>query len=355
MTGQNSSENLLTDMDYPSQFGWEISQSFDSAPDRPRGGRPDGDGRRSNESLLSELASIKRREKKLIEARDLAVHARRRAERENAVKDHILAETSHELRGPLNVISLYLGSLLHDPQTSNDQRELLETSQFHLRIAARIVDDLQNSFKAQGRKLSVELVPLNLHNLIHVAIDGFRQELADAELKLEMDLAATCQEVNGDAGRLLQVLWNLLRNAIKFTPAGGTIRVRTFNEELPELVAGPFVTLEVCDDGVGLDGSDLERIFLPFQQVSPDDRDGPSGLGLGLTLCRHLAELHDGTLAAHSRGVGFGSVFALRVPTLPALGVETPLHLQSESGSTTSVEFPRPIRAHGSAPERKQL
>lgn len=254
-------------------------------------------------------------EQKAMDELNAALRNLRQAEYESESKSHALAEVTHELSSPLNVISMNLGILLRTPGITDEQRELITDSQFHLRVASRLVGDLHDLSRLQHRKLSLDLQPVDLHGLIRKAAEGAARELNGSRLIISIDLAAGRHTVQGDPDRLLQIIWNLLRNALKFTPDGGTILIRTFNELAPELGAELFLAVQVRDSGIGIDNRDLENIFIPFHQARSKAPPATSGLGLGLSLSRHLAELHGGTLTAQSDGNGCGSTFTLEIPT----------------------------------------
>lgn len=147
-------------------------------------------------------------------------------------------------------------------------------------------------------------------------ITSERDEAVRAGLELRLALGATSCHVTGDRRRLLQVLWNLVRNAIKFTPAGGKIEVSSMNRSrLADARVQPDLVIAVRDTGVGIDPASIERVFLAFEQESMGSVRS-QGLGLGLTISRALAELHGGRLVAQSDGKGKGCVFALTLPTV---------------------------------------
>jgi signal transduction histidine kinase len=177
----------------------------------------------------------------------------------------------------------------------------------HVQFAARLIAELFDTVQAGRRAIALTPALLDLHALVRHAVDDSRQAALSARLEVAMDLGAQRHWVNGDRLRLLQILWNLMNNALKFTPAHGSIHIRTFN------TAAPAVIVEVEDTGIGLAARDLKKIFDPFEQAGPGKRRG--GLGLGLSLSRELARLHGGDLTARSEGEGRGSVFVLTLPT----------------------------------------
>jgi CheY-like chemotaxis protein len=154
------------------------------------------------------------------------------------------------------------------------------------------------------------------HRLIDQAIQICRSEVFGGELRLELDLAATHRHVNADAARLQQVFWNLIKNAVKFTPEGGTITIRTRNEA-GSGGPGDRIVIEVADTGIGIEPEVLPTIWDPFQQGETTITRKYGGLGLGLAIGRGIVEAHGGTLAVESGGTGRGSTFRVVLGALP--------------------------------------
>ena len=158
------------------------------------------------------------------------------------------------------------------------------------------------------------MAPVDIHKLLERTLLSFKENLHEKRINMESDLAATATGVKGDAARLQQVFWNLLCNAIKFTPREGSIKVRTYDAP-----AGR-IAIEVRDSGVGISAGKLPLIFTMFEQGGTDVTARFGGLGLGLTICRGIIEAHGGTIAATSAGEGRGATFVVGLPLMAQAG-----------------------------------
>jgi PAS domain S-box-containing protein len=236
------------------------------------------------------------------------------AEQANAAKDQFLAALSHELRTPLTPVLMTVAALESDERLPQDVRESLVLLRRNIELEARLIDDLLDLTRIARNKVDLRLDVVDLHDALRGALAICAGDLQAKKLEFTTTLTASPSLIRGDAARVQQILWNLLRNAIKFTPAGGTIRVETRN-------AADCVEVSVIDSGIGIDAEALSRIFLPFEQASRQITRTFGGLGLGLAISRKLVEIHGGTLTASSRGAGQGATFTLRLPAtadLPA-------------------------------------
>jgi CheY-like chemotaxis protein len=194
-------------------------------------------------------------------------------------------------------------------------REQLGMIERNVALEARLIDDLLDLTRVTRGKLTLRAEPCDAHSLLGHVIEMVREEAAAKRLEVSLDLAARHSMLNGDSARLQQVFWNLLRNAVKFTPEGGHIRVRSY-ERLRENGgdSAQSVCVEVSDDGVGFSPAATERIFEPFEQgVAANDQRFP-GLGLGLAIARAIVDLHGGRIHAESNGIGTGATFAVELP-----------------------------------------
>jgi PAS domain S-box-containing protein len=229
---------------------------------------------------------------------------RRQAEEASRAKDEFLATLSHELRTPLNTIGGYI-MMLRRGQLDEAQREkAIEVMARNAESLTQLVGDLLDSSQVLTGRFRMEFKPCDLSQLVSQALDNIRPGADSKQLRLEARIPPTFP-YNGDPDRLLQILWNLLTNAVKFTPVGGTITV-TLNER------PGIATLTVADTGAGIAESALPRVFRRFWQG--DDTQAQGGLGLGLALARHFVELHGGTIGASSPGPGGGSTFTIELP-----------------------------------------
>jgi PAS domain S-box-containing protein len=299
-------------------------------------------GRRFDSDDLALAVELVRRAALAVEnARlfDEAQQVRREAERANLAKDRFLAALSHELRTPLTPALVGVTALLDDPDLPDELRLVLEATHRNVALEGRLIDDLLDVTRIAQGKLRLERSVVEVHGLIRQAVEICRDETAAAGVRLDCELNASERYVEGDPARVQQVLWNLIKNAGKFTLAGGRIVVRSRNE--PALATGaesnpapPRLIVEVADTGIGIEPEALSRIFDAFEQGDPAITARFGGLGLGLAISRSLAEAHGGRLTAASAGHGLGAVFTLELPTVPALAVPA---AEGPAGGTASV------------------
>jgi CheY-like chemotaxis protein/nitrogen-specific signal transduction histidine kinase len=234
----------------------------------------------------------------------------RRAEEANRLKDHFLATVSHELRTPLSSI-LGWAKLLQegrcDPAFASKGLDVIERN---ARAQQRIIDDMLDVSRIIAGKLRIDTEPVDLTALAHDVIDSMRPIASAKEITLSLDTVSGHCRLAGDSLRLRQVLVNLLSNAIKFTTRGGGVVVSVDQR-------GDRVVLRVSDSGKGIDPSFLPHVFETFRQADTSMSREHGGLGLGLGIVRHLAEMHGGTVAVESRGLGTGSAFSVTLPVRP--------------------------------------
>jgi PAS domain S-box-containing protein len=240
---------------------------------------------------------------------ELARQARDRAEEANRAKDEFLATVSHELRTPLTAILGWTSILRTTPLSVEKQARALETVERSARAQAQIVDDLLDISRIVAGRMRLELKPVDLGGVVDAVLDVVRPAAAARGIQLEPLLEPDVGFVQGDAQRLQQVAWNLLTNAIKFTPQGGRVSVRLRRVEA-------CVELEVRDSGQGISPAFLPHLFERFQQADGSATRRHGGLGLGLSIVRHLMELQGGSVHAHSEGEGQGARFTVRIPSL---------------------------------------
>ncbi|MDX2230680.1 MAG: PAS domain-containing protein [Leptolyngbyaceae cyanobacterium bins.349] len=237
-------------------------------------------------------------------------HAREQAEQANRVKDEFLAVLSHELRTPLNPI-LGWSKLLQTSQFNEEKtRQALATIERNAKLQVQLIDDLLDISRILRGKLSLTLDPVSLFSVISAALETVRLAAETKQIRLEADLEPQVGLVRGDAGRLQQVVWNLLTNAIKFTPQGGQVTVR-----LEAVDTNAQIT--VSDTGRGINPDFLPYIFEYFRQEDSSTTRQFGGLGLGLAISRQLVEAHGGTIAAADSVPGQGATFIVRLPISP--------------------------------------
>jgi len=233
--------------------------------------------------------------------------ARRHAEEANRMKDEFLATLSHELRTPLNAILGWVQVLRTGKLDAAAGARALETIERNSRAQAQLIADLLDVSRIITGKLRLELKPVELARIIDAALDSARPGADAKGIDLVVSLSALESPVLGDNDRLQQVIWNLLSNAIKFTPRGGRVEVR-----LKE--SGLNAVIEVRDSGIGIRPDFLPYVFDRFRQAESTLTRSHGGLGLGLSIVRHLLELHGGTVEVESEGEGKGTTFRVSLP-----------------------------------------
>src|SRR5918993_2980734 len=233
--------------------------------------------------------------------------ARAEAESANRLKDEFLATVSHELRTPLTAIVGWAHMLRHGSLDETTAARGLETIERNAQSQAQLVEDILDVSRVITGKLRLNIGQVDAASVVNDAIDSVQLAADTKGIKLEVRLDPSARHVAGDAGRLQQVVWNLLSNAIKFTPAGGRVEVRMER-------AGSDAQIRVSDTGCGIAPDFLPFIFDRFRQADGSTMRAHGGLGLGLSIVRHLVELHGGTVHASSEGEGRGSTFTIRLP-----------------------------------------
>ncbi len=233
--------------------------------------------------------------------------AREQAERVGRLKDEFLATVSHELRTPLNAILGWSTLLKRLPPGSEDQSRGLETIERNARVQAQIIADLLDMSRIISGKVQLDVQPIELEEVINAAIDAVKLSIEAKKLRLRVTMDARAGRLRGDPSRLQQVFWNLLTNAVKFTPTGGHINVvmERVNSHLEVMVE---------DSGMGIPPEFLSFVFDRFRQADASTTRRHGGLGLGLSIVKHLVELHGGQVRAKSAGEGQGSTFIVALP-----------------------------------------
>lgn len=278
-----------------------------------------------------------------VEARTAALReARDAAERAGRAKDNFLAALSHELRTPLNPVLLLASEAAENPEFPDQVRAHFATIRKNVELEARLIDDLLDLTRITHGKMSVDIRTADLHRIVGDAIATIRAEMDQKQIALKLDLGVRRWQVAADPMRLQQVFWNVLRNAVKFTPTGGVVSVSATIDEATETIA-----LSVTDSGIGLSPDEIDRIYDAFAQgdhATPGGAHRFGGLGLGLTISKSLVELHGGRLIAKSDGVGRGATFIVELPLLPGEAEEPNPDPAQPSGSRASFETAAPRR-----------
>jgi len=254
---------------------------------------------------LAAAMAERRRAEAVIEEQKAVVEAA------NQAKDNFLAMLSHELRTPLTPVIAALEALKAGPVDAEESKEALAMIRRNIDLESRLIDDLLDLTRITRDNLQLQLEPLDAHRAIANVLEMCASELGDKRLRLSLELRAENHQVAADPPKFQQIIWNLLKNAIKFTGENGTITVSSSNDSAQSL------TIRVTDTGIGIEPEIMERIFNRFEQGDRSFQRRFGGLGLGLTISKSIAEAHGGTLLAESEGRDRGASFLLKIKTVP--------------------------------------
>ncbi len=256
-------------------------------------------------AVSADITDRKHAETEIARARDEAVDATR-------ARDKFLAALSHELRTPLNPVLLVASEAAENLSLSAAVRDDFTSIRDHVELEARLIDDLLDLSRISHGKLKLERRRLGLHSVLQNAIATVKPEIDAKNITFRVALASEEPLVNADSVRLQQVVWNILKNAVKFTPAGGHVSLESGGD-----TARRVAWVRVTDSGIGMSASELPRIFDAFSQGEHSAHGSVhrfGGLGLGLAITRMLVEAHGGTISAESAGANKGSVFMIELP-----------------------------------------
>jgi signal transduction histidine kinase len=237
--------------------------------------------------------------------------ARLAAEAAGRAKDTFFAALSHELRTPLTPAMMLLGVAQSRPDLPAEVREDLAVVQQNLEVQARLIDDLLDLSRVISGKMRVQPARASGHELAEQAVAMCDGDCTAKRITVERHFDASRDAVVVDRARVLQALWNLLKNAIKFSPDGDVVAVRTHNR-------GDAWVVEIEDRGIGISPDLLPRLFNAFEQGDPNIARQFGGMGLGLAISKAVVELHRGTISARSDGVGKGAIFTIALPLAPS-------------------------------------
>ena len=263
-------------------------------------------------------------------AGELLQRAKQQAEAANLAKDRFLASLSHELRTPLTPVVALLPALLQLPELAEQVRADLLMIKENVDLETRLIDDLLDVTRVTQGKVNLECHSIDAHELIQSAVEIVRGDAEAKQISLCLDLSARQHRIWADRMRLQQVLWNLLKNAIKFSPPGSQVFVASVN------VSQNRLRITVRDQGAGIESEQLSRIFDAFVQALSHGRHQFGGLGLGLFISRAMVEEHGGTIEAESEGVGEGAAFHVTLDTIPEGAVLEAEPPPPSSGGTNS-------------------
>ena len=264
--------------------------------------------------VARDITDRKHVEESLKAAKNSAEQAKAAAEQANRAKDHFLAVLSHELRTPLTPVVMGLSMLQDRPDLDPAVRETLEMVRRNVEMEARLIDDLLDVSRIARGKIELSRSAVELCTIIQRAVEVCKPDIEARRLNFGVDLGpAAPYWVEADVPRLQQVFWNLLKNAIKFTPHGGCVGIRC-------RPSGEHVVVEVNDSGIGIEPEALSRIFNAFEQAERSITQQFGGLGLGLAISKALVEMHGGQIEAYSEGRDKGATFRVRLPLAAPAG-----------------------------------
>lgn len=278
-------------------------------------------------NVLVDITDRKQVERQCQEAREIAEAA-------NKAKDDFLAALSHELRTPLTPALLAVAALERDAQIPDEIREQLHLIRRNVELEARLIDDLLDLTRIIQGKLELNVEAVDAHAKIRYVVEICRSDIEAKNLNLALELGASKPGLHADAARLQQVIWNLLKNAAKFTPEGGRITIATEDAGADQL------RIRVSDTGVGLAPESLQRIFEAFEQGGRGVTRRFGGLGLGLAIARSLVEAHGGTITAQSAGLGRGATFTVLLPGATTLAEV----VAEQSSKPEAINHGKPLR-----------
>ncbi len=248
--------------------------------------------------------------------RDLLIvkeqQARAEAERSNHLKDNFIATLSHELRTPLNVMLGWTRILEHENADPAEHPRIAGLVAKNGRLLARLVEDLLDISRATTGHFDISRTTVALNAVVQSSLEAITPTAGEKSVAVVAELDPMVEPIDADGQRVQQIVWNLLSNAVKFTDPGGQIVVRTWQDR-------EAVMLAVSDTGVGFSEAFASDLFKPFRQADSSARREYGGLGLGLSIARHLAELHGGSLTGASPGTGRGATFTLTLPRWNAM------------------------------------
>jgi signal transduction histidine kinase/CheY-like chemotaxis protein len=279
-------------------------------------------------SELARRASIAIDNAKLFE---LSQAERSRAEAATRAKDEFVAVVSHELRTPLNAILGWVRLLQGGSLSEVKRVHALDVIERNAKAQDRLVADLLDISRIMTGKIRINPSQVDLGNVVEMAVEGLRQAADAKRIGLEVKYEPGSMVIHGDSDRLEQVVWNLVANAVKFTPKNGRVEVRLRRVESD-------VELVVEDNGEGIAPSFVPHVFGSFQQSDSTTARPHGGLGLGLSIVKHIVELHGGSVGARSDGVGRGATFRVRLPVGPL--ISTTLGVARVPAARVDVEPP---------------
>ncbi len=285
----------------------------------------------SNQALKAEVQERKRIEEERLDLLLSEQDARRLAEEANRAKDEFLATVSHELRTPLNAVLGWARLLRTNQLDEETVARALETIERNAKSQAQLVEDILDVSRIITGKMRLEIQPVEIVPIIEMAVDAIGPAAEGKAIQLELSLDPSIGQVACDPDRLQQVVWNLVSNAVKFTPVGGQVRV------ILDRVDSRFRII-VTDTGEGISEDLLPFVFDRFRQAEGSLVRRHGGLGLGLAIVRHLVEMHGGTVRAESKGLGKGATFTIELPMTAADDTDQPEEAERQPESASPID-----------------
>ena len=274
--------------------------------------------------LIQDISARKRIEHERQELLTREQSLRSQAEQAGRIKDEFLATVSHELRTPLGAI-LGWATLLNKGNIDESLAARgMDSIQRNAKAQAQLIEDLLDVSRIVSGKMRLDVKPLSLTPIVEAAVDAVEPAADAKSIQLDVTIDPAADELRADPGRLQQIIWNLLSNSIKFTPAGGRVQI-----EIKRVAS--MVEIVVTDTGIGINPDFLPYVFDRFQQADASKTRKHGGLGLGLAITRHLVEMHGGTVEAKSEGDNCGATFTVKLP-VPAVTTHASLD--------SSIDFP---------------
>ena len=274
-------------------------------------------------ALAAGMAERRRAEEALTKEKSLVESA-------NRTKDNFLAMLSHELRTPLTPVVAALETLSTKWARNDEEKSVLEMIRRNVDVETRLIDDLLDVTRISKGKLDLKFATLDAHKAVLNVVEICRSEAAAKRIRVNVALRAVDHYVTADEARFQQMIWNLLKNAIKFSREAGQVTISSANESPHQL------TITVQDKGVGISPNLIGRIFDPFEQASRSLRQRFGGLGLGLAISKSLAQAHNAALVAKSDGVDYGSTFSVTMGTVA-------FHSQTQALSESDLRISRRV------------
>jgi PAS domain S-box-containing protein len=293
-------------------------------------------------SVVEDITARKTIEAERTRAEEEAQRAKEAAEQANQAKDQFLAVLSHELRTPLSPVLAAAQMLEADDKLTPNHHDLAKMIRRNVELEARLIDDLLDLTRISRGKLELHAATVDFHEKIAHVTAMCREDFAAKSIRINLCLDAERRHVHGDPARLQQIIWNLLKNAVKFTPEGGKVVIRTGNPGPGDgdgAGGGGTLLLEVQDSGIGIAPDAMPRLFEAFEQGGRHITRQFGGLGLGLAISKALVSLHGGRISATSDGLHQGATFRVELPLSASTDTSPrrPARVQNAGGMDCTV------------------